>query len=99
MSYYFVALHKTRYRGARRTTIVSTLQADIKRTKEFITKINEEKSKKNNCILQKFQIDSLQSFQDLIKIRQIATDRKLLQKITKSVIEADQAEYTKDLVN
>ena len=96
MSYYFADLHKTRYRGAKRTTIVSTLQADIKRTKEFITKINEEKLKKNNnCKIQKFQIDSLQSFQDLIKIRQIATDRK----ITKSVIDGAEAEYPKDLVD
>ena len=81
MSYYFTNLNNTKFRGAKRTTIVTTLQADIKRAKDKF---------------QHFQINSLECIEDLIKIRQIASDRKLWRTITKSIINAAEAEYQDD---
>ena len=84
MSYYFTDLHKQRFPGAKRTTIVTTLQTDIKKTKEKFPN---------------FQVNSLSCFQDLIKIRQIASDRKLWQKIVKSVVNTAEAEHQEGLTD
>ena len=84
MSYYFTDLHKQKFKGAKRTTIVTTLQADIKRTKEKFPI---------------FQIESLDRYQDLIKIRQVASDRKLWQKIVKSVVNTAEAEHQEGLTD
>ena len=69
---------------SQRTTIVTTLQTDIKKTKEKFPN---------------FQVNSLSCYQDLIKIRQIASDRKLWQKIVKSVVNTAEAEHQEGLTD
>ena len=84
MSYYFTDLHKQKFPGAKRTTIVTTIQADIVKTKKKFPN---------------FQVNSLSCFQDLIKIRQIASDRKLWHKIIKSVVNTAEAEHQEGLTD
>ena len=71
-------------RKVKRTTIVTTIQADIVKTKKKFPN---------------FQVNSLSCFQDLIKIRQIASDRKLWHKIIKSVVNTAEAEHQEGLTD
>ena len=82
MDFYFADLNRPKFRGAKRTTIVTTLQSDIKKTKEKFPQ---------------FQVDSLKSFRDLTNIRQLASDRKLWKKIYKAVIDTVEAEHRDSL--
>ena len=66
LSYYFTDLFKQKFPGAKRTTIVTTLQADIKKTKKKFPN---------------FQVNSLSCFQDLIYVRQIASDKNCGKKL------------------
>lgn len=91
MDFYFAPVSAKCFPG-KRCTIVTTLQADIKRTQEFIAKLNEVKlNKNNNCKLQKFQIEKLSNHSDLKKLRVIASDRVTWRRITKSVVDAAEA--------
>ena len=91
MDFYFAPVSAKCFPG-KRCTIVTTLQADIKRTQEFIAKLNEVKlNKNNNCKLQKFQIEKLSNHSDLKKLRAIASDRVTWRRITKSVVDAGEA--------
>ena len=76
MSFFFSESKEKKHRG-KRCTIVTTLQEDIVRTKR---------------IFPEFQIQSLQSYNDLVILRQLASDRKGWRKISKSVVNAVEAE-------
>ena len=76
MSFYFSESKEKKHRG-KRCTIVTTLQEDIVRTKR---------------IFPEFQIQSIKTYNDLIILRQLASDRKEWKKISKSVVNAVEAE-------
>ena len=77
MEYFFIPVPKLKkFRGIQRTTIVTTLENDIKNTLvKFPT----------------FQIKSLNSLSDLENICKIAQNRQLWRKITKAIMDTVQA--------
>ena len=79
MSYFFHETSAKRFRG-KRCTIVTTLQVDISKTRAKFPN---------------FQVQSLNCFQDLIKLRQLASDRVGWRRITKSVLDTVEAECAK----
>ena len=88
MLYYFSTSSVSLYKGADRTTIVTTINRDINRAKTFSNEIY------TICPFLRKHSDALVSAHDIRSFTNIATDRENWQKLKKLIICATKADKT-----